>query len=364
MVVENDIADGTTEPGSAGTLDAARNAGAVIGIDVGGTDLKGSVYDSTGAELLRLQRPTPVGDGVPAVVTAIVDLVQELRSRTGPATPVRGVGLIFPGVVEAAAGMARYSVNIGWRDLPLRDLVSERVGLPVAIDHDVRAGGLAELTLGAARGAREALFVPIGTGIAGAVISGGAVVTGARQMAGEIGHIPVCPDGELCACGQRGCTETYASASALPRRYAAAAAAQQAPAAAAAQQAPAAAAAQPLRAEDVLALAAAGDPLARTVFDEALTALGRALVTYTMLMDPSVIVIGGGMVRAGSALLDPLAEAVQRGLVWRDAPAIVAARFGSDAGRVGAALVGWQAVRRNQEVSTDAGGSYRQRHAV
>ncbi len=346
MVVENDIADGTTEPGSAGTLDAARNAGAVIGIDVGGTDLKGSVSDSTGAELLRLQRPTPVGDGVPAVVTAIVDLVQELRSRTGPATPVRGVGLIFPGVVEAAAGMARYSVNIGWRDLPLRDLVSERVGLPVAIDHDVRAGGLAELTLGAARGAREALFVPIGTGIAGAVISGGVVVTGARQMAGEIGHIPVCPDGELCACGQRGCTETYASASALPRRYAAAAAA------------------QPLRAEDVLALAAAGDPLARTVFDEALTALGRALVTYTMLMDPSVIVIGGGMVRAGSALLDPLAEAVQRGLVWRDAPAIVAARFGSDAGRVGAALVGWQAVRRNHEVSTDAGGSYRQRHAV
>ncbi len=364
MAVENDIADGTTEPGSAGTLDAARNAGAVIGIDVGGTHLKGSVSDSTGAELLRLQRPTPVGEGVPAVVTAIVDLVQELRSRTGPATPVRGVGLIFPGVVEAAAGMARYSVNIGWRDLPLRDLVSERVGLPVAIDHDVRAGGLAELTLGAARGAREALFVPIGTGIAGAVISGGVVVTGARQMAGEIGHIPVCPDGELCACGQRGCTETYASASALPRRYAAAAAAQQTPAAAAAQQAPAAAAAQPLRAEDVLALAAAGDPLARTVFDEALTALGRALVTYTMLMDPSVIVIGGGMVRAGSALLDPLAEAVQRGLVWRDAPAIVAARFGSDAGRVGAALVGWQAVRRNHEVSTDAGGSYRQRHAV
>lgn len=344
------VEDGS--PGAAATLDAAQNAGAVIGIDVGGTGLKGSVSDSTGAELLRLQRPTPVGDGVPAVVTAIVELVQELRSRTGPATPVRGVGLIFPGVVEAAAGMARYSVNIGWRDLPLRDLVSERVGLPVAIDHDVRAGGLAELTLGAARGAREALFVPIGTGIAGAVISGGVVVTGARQMAGEIGHIPVRPDGELCACGQRGCTETYASASALPRRYLAAKAAGQP------------GGHKPLRAEDVLALAAAGDPLARTVFDEALTALGRALVTYTMLMDPSVIVIGGGMVGAGSALLDPLAEAVQRGLVWRDAPAIVAARFGSDAGRVGAALVGWQAVRRDHEVSTDAGGRYRQRYAV
>lgn len=324
-------------------------AGAVIGIDVGGTDLKGSVSDGSGAELFRLQRPTPVADGVPDVITAIVDLIQALRSGTAAAVPVRGIGLIFPGVVDSAAGIARYSVNIGWRNLPLREIVSARVGLPVAIDHDVRAGGLAELALGAACGAREALFVPIGTGIAGAVISNGVVVTGTQNMAGEIGHIPVYPDGELCACGQRGCTETYASASALPRRYAAAAA-DQTHAAAAADQTRAGAAADravPLRAEDVIALAAAGDPVARTVFDEAITALGRALVTYTMLMDPSIIVIGGGMVRAGSVLLDPLADAVRSGLTWRKAPTIVAARFGSDAGRVGAALVGWQAVRRD-----------------
>lgn len=349
MVVEGGLA------GAAGTLD-----GAVIGVDVGGTDLKGSVSDGSGTELSRLRRRTPVADGVPAVVTAIVDLVEELRSGTDPAVPVRGIGLIFPGVVEATAGMARYSVNIGWRDLPLREIVSERVGLPVAIDHDVRAGGLAELTLGAARGSREALFLPIGTGIAGAVISNGVVVTGAQHTAGEIGHIPVYPDGERCACGQRGCTETYASASALPRRYAAAAADQTRAAAADQRQAAAAepGSTLPVRAEDVIALAAAGDPLARTVFDEAITALGRALVTYTMLMDPSVIVVGGGMVRAGSALLDPLADAVRSGLTWRDAPAIVAARFGSDAGRVGAALVGWQAVQRD-----DSDGGYRQPHA-
>lgn len=308
---------------------------------MGGTDLKGSVSDGFGAELLRLQRPTPVADGVPAVITAIVNLIESLCSGTAAAVPVRGIGLIFPGVVDSAAGMARYSVNIGWRNLPLREIVSARAGLPVAIDHDVRAGGLAELTLGAARGAQEALFVPIGTGIAGAVISNGVVVTGTQNMAGEIGHIPVYPDGEVCACGQRGCTETYASASALPRRYAAAAA-DQTRAAAAADQA------VPSRAEDVIALAAAGDPVARTVFDEAITALGRALVTYTMLMDPSIIVIGGGMVRAGSVLLDPLADAVRSGLTWRKPPAIVAARFGSDAGRVGAALVGWQAVRRDR----------------
>lgn len=345
----------------------------MIGIDVGGTDLKGSVSDSSGAEFFRLQRRTPVADGVPAVVNAIVDLVEELRSGADPAVPVRGIGLIFPGVVEAAAGMARYSVNIGWRNLPLRDIVSERVGLPVAIDHDVRAGGLAELTLGAARGAEEALFLPIGTGIAGAVISNGVLVTGARHMTGEIGHIPVYPDGEVCACGQRGCTETYASASALPRRYAAAAANRAAAAAAEPRST------LPLRAEDVIALAAAGDPLARTVFDEAITALGRALVTYTMLMDPSVIVVGGGLVRAGSALLDPLVDAVRRGLTWREPPAIVAARFGSDSGRVGAALVGWQAVRagitRTDDHSQDgdhseddatagSGGGYRQRHAL
>jgi glucokinase len=308
-------------------LDPRSAAGGVVAaLDVGGTAIKSALTSSAGVELLHSQRQTPVSAGVDAVVDAIVDSVAELRVRAQ--ADVVGVGLIFPGVVEAEAGIARYSANIGWRDLPIRDIVSERVGLPVAIEHDVRAGGLAELRLGAARGTSEALFLPIGTGIAGAIITGGRVISGPTAMAGEIGHIPVVPDGELCACGQRGCTENYASAAALVRRYRRLA------------SLPDAAVVQ---AEDVIALAGKGDQAATQVFNDAVTALGRALVTYTLLMDPELIVIGGGLANAGAVLLSPLVDQLEQGLAWRNAPPLRPAHFGAGAGRIGAALIGWSA---------------------
>jgi len=306
---------------------------AVIAVDVGGTAIKAAVADADGVEIIRTRRPTPVADGVPAVLDALVDLIAQLRSRAAPEFAVRGVGLIFPGVVDSAAGIACYSANLGWRDLPIRDLIGERTGLPVAIDHDVRAAGLAEARLGAARDVDDALYLAIGTGISGAVISGGTVLTGAASMAGEIGHLPAVPNGEQCRCGQRGCTETYASAAALGRRYLAAGGAP-------------VSTGRSVCAQDVLARAAAGDPIAIAIFDDAITALGRALTSYTMLLDPSLIVVGGGLVGAGPALLGPLAAALGRGLAWRPAPPLVPARFGADSGRRGAALVGWQAHHR------------------
>ena len=150
-----------------------------------------------------------------------IDTVVELRNHVPEAGRLRAVGLVVPGVVDAQHGIAVYATNIGWRDLPIRQIVSEAVGLPVILDHDVRAAGLAELELGAGRGALEMLFVALGTGIAAAVITRGRLATGATGMAGELGHLPVVPDGEWCACGQRGCTETYASGAALSRRYSA-----------------------------------------------------------------------------------------------------------------------------------------------
>ncbi|MGI8666463.1 MAG: ROK family protein, partial [Jatrophihabitans sp.] len=170
------------------------------------------------------------------------------------------------------------------------------------------------------------------------------LVTGARNLAGEIGHLPAVPDGELCACGQHGCVETYASASALPRRYLAATGAQ--PPAAEGVRAEGVRAegvrAEGVRAEQVLARAAAGDPVARTVYEQALTALARAMISYVLLLDPALVVIGGGLSLAGDQLLVPLADRIQAGLSWRAAPRLVTARFGADSGRVGAALVGWR----------------------
>jgi glucokinase len=302
---------------------------AVIALDVGGTDIKAAVSDADGGELVRSQCPTPVSDGV---LDALVGQIEQLRRQAEPGHRIRGVGLICAGLVDPVAGIARYSTNIGWRDVPLRDVISDRTGLPVAIEHDVRAAGLAEARLGAARGAGTALYVSIGTGISAAVILDGAVLPGSAGMAGEMGHLPALPDGERCACGQRGCAEAYASGAALPRRYLAAGGAP-------------AAAGQPLRAQEVLARAAAGDRAAVAVFGDAITALGRALISCTLLLDPSLIVIGGGVAGAGPALFQPLAAELSRGLAWRTAPPLVPARFGADSGRRGAALVGWQAHR-------------------
>jgi glucokinase len=296
----------------------------VIGVDVGGTTVKAALLDSDGREHGRSERPTLRYVGPDSIVATIIDAVVELQRHLPEAGRLRAVGLVVPGVVDAQHGIAVYATNLGWRDLPIRQLVAEAVGLPVILDHDVRAAGLAELELGAGRGAHEMLFVALGTGIAAAVITRGQLATGATGMAGELGHLPVFPDGEWCACGQRGCTETYASGAALARRYSAVSGI------------------SGVSASEVLSRASAGDDLARRIFSDAVTALGRALVNYILIMDPEMIIIGGGLADSGAALLGPLTSEVQDGLAWRSAPPISGGRFGADAGRRGAALLAWR----------------------
>lgn len=303
----------------------AVESAAVLAVDVGGTTIKAALCDRDCTVLATASHTTPVAEGVPAVVGAICEAIEELAGRAAAARlAVAGVGLILPGAVDAAAGIARYSVNIGWRDLPIRDQVGERTGLPVAIEHDVRAAGLAEARLGAARGLPDVLFVGIGTGIAAASIVGGRLVSGADNLAGEIGHLSAVPDGERCRCGLRGCAENYASGAAIARRYRERAG-------------------RPATTAEVISLAEHGDAVAGAVFDEALTALARTLTGCVLLLDPALIVLGGGLSLAGDTLLGPLAERVAAGLAWRKPVPLRAARFGDQSGRIGAALIGWQA---------------------
>jgi glucokinase len=283
----------------------------VVALDVGGTLMKGAVVDRDGTATAVEQRPTP---RQPDTVDGILRFAADLRDAAG--TP-DSVGLAVPGIVDEERGVARYSTNLGWRDLPLRDIATERLGLPVALVHDVRAGALAESQFGAARGVADFLFLPIGTGIAGTVFLGGEPYRGTDGMAGEIGHAPVPVGDEPCACGQRGCLETYASAAALVRRYG-----------------------QPgLSAADVIA---STDPKARKVFDDAIHALAFALTTYTMLLDPALIVIGGGLAEAGDTLLDPLRSELTARIAWRLPPRVVKAALGASAGRLGAAIAAWR----------------------
>lgn len=290
---------------------------AVLALDVGGTGMKAAVIDEHGTELRALERATPTSDGPDAVVAALRALARDLVD-----SDVAAVGVVVPGSVDVAAGIARYSANIGWRDVPLRDLLLADLALPVTLEHDVRGAGVAEETIGATRGIANCLVVMIGTGIAGVIRSGGATVRGATDLAGEIGHIPVYPDGETCACGQRGCLETYASAAALARRYES----------------------RTGRRSDARTIAATRttDPAADAVWAEAAQALGIALATYTMLLDPTTIVLGGGLSEAGNALVDPVRTELERRLTWRPAPALERSPLGARAGQLGAAVLAWQ----------------------
>ncbi|MGC5011804.1 ROK family protein [Streptosporangium sp. DT93] len=339
----------------------------VVALDVGGTSMKGGIVTRSGEILRTGRRATPRDRGPAAVIAEIRSFVSDLAA-SGGGTPA-GVGLAVPGLVNA--GTALYSANIGWHDVPATDLVP--LDVPVLLGHDVRTGGLAESVLGAGRELTDFLFLPIGTGIAGATILRGEPYGGTAGWAGEIGHIPVLPEGERCACGQIGCLETYASASAVARRYSARlagapprpegvtpaapstvpeAVAATGPARAAAEQV-AATGPAPVTAEQVAALTAAGDPLATEIWGDAVEALSLALATYTLLLDPSAIVLGGGLAEAGPLLSVPLAERLGARLAFRDAPPLRRAALGMSAGMLGAALLGWRAAG-----VTDAGDTW------
>ncbi|OKI24735.1 ROK family protein, partial [Streptomyces sp. CB03911] len=212
----------------------------VIALDVGGTGMKAALLAQDGSVLFEARRPTGREHGTDAVVTAILDFAADLadegRGRFGSDPLAAGVAV--PGTLDEKNGIAVFSANLGWRDLPLRKLLGERLAgkdgtaMPVALGHDVRSGGLAEGRLGAGRGVDRFLFIALGTGIAGAIGIGGRIEAGAHGYGGEIGHVVVRPGGPACGCGARGCLETLASASAVSRAWAAASGDPQADAAA------------------------------------------------------------------------------------------------------------------------------------
>ncbi len=196
----------------------------VIALDVGGTGMKAALVGAGGELLHQARRPTGRERGSDAVVEGILGFAADLRAHgiRELGEPASAAGVAVPGIVDEAEGIAAFAANLGWRDVPLRALLTERLGgVPVALGHDVRTGGLAEGRIGAGRGADRFLFVPLGTGIAGAIGIDGRVEAGAHGFAGEIGHIVVRPGGAACPCGQRGCLERFASASAVSQAWAA-----------------------------------------------------------------------------------------------------------------------------------------------
>lgn len=297
-----------------------------VAVDVGGTGLKCALVDTAGVVRFALRRDTGRERGPDAVVDTIVATAAELadRARGDGLTPI-AAGVVVPGVVDEVAGVATWSANLGLRDVPIRDLVGRRLGLPTALGHDVRAGALAEARLGAGRTTRRMLFVAIGTGIAGGYVLDGRIDPGAHGAGGEIGHIVVRTGAGAapCGCGGVGCLEAHASAAAIARAYAGTAPGDD----------------TDVSAAQVAERVGRGEPRAVEVWQAAIGALADGLLTGIALFDPRVIVLGGGLAEAGQILLDPLGEALERRRTFHRLPELALAELGDEAGCQGAALL-------------------------
>lgn len=303
--------------------DETHDEATVLAVDIGGTTVKGAVLDRAGSVVARRAAPTfAVPGNAFASVAALVAQLHEAAAARGR-RPV-GIGLASPGLVDAAAGVVTYAANLGWSGMPLRDRLQDRFGLPVALEHDARAGALAERATHPedTAGYTDFVFVPIGTGVSAAVVSGGVLVRGGSGAAGELGHVPVVPGGEPCACGQRGCVEAYASARSVVERY-------RRRGGRSATSAP----------ELVACLEV--DTVARQVWGEAVDALALGVAGLTAVLDPTTVVVGGGLSSAGDALLDPLERRLRDQLTWRAPPRLVRSVLGPRAGLVGTALLAW-----------------------
>ena len=306
----------------------------VIGIDAGGTKLLGGVVDEALVVHHRVHR-TWRGADRQETLDIFVEAVEEVRAA---APDVQAVGFGIPSLVDFGRGLSVWSNHLPIDDVPFRDLMSERLGLPVVVDNDANAAVLAEHRRGAAQGAEHAVLIALGTGIGGGLVLNGRLYRGAHGFGGELGHLVVDHDGEDCPgeCPGRGCLEVLASGRAVGRAGEAAAA--RTPDTTLGRRL---ASGQEIPGGLVTELAHDGDAQAVAVLDEIGRRLGAGLCGLVNVFDPDVLVVGGGAVAGGDLLLGPARQVVAERALPPVAAAvrIVAAHFGEESGMLGAALL-------------------------
>lgn len=304
-----------------------------IGVDLGGTKMLLGVLDA-GAEAVWESRESSSGESEEELVELLLREVGEARAARGD---VGVIGMGIPATIDHDKGVAISAVNLPIENLPLRDLVSERTGLPSFLDNDANVAALAEQLFGAARGARNAIMLTIGTGVGGGLVLGGEIYRGSTGAGAELGHMTIEMDGPLCQgnCPSRGCIETFASGTALGRDGRAAA--EREPESALGKLL---AAGEQVDGKAVTEAARAGDATAIGVFDLVGKRLGVALANFANIFEPEVIVVGGGVMAAGDLLLEPArVELAARALPPMNRTPVVPAALGEDAGMVGAAAM-------------------------
>jgi glucokinase len=307
--------------------------GLTVGIDVGGTKIAGGVVDEQGHILATARRESPATD-TDAIEHAIEELVAELRTDH----EVVAVGVGAAGFVDSKRSTVLFAPNLAWRDEPLRTDLEKRIDLPVVIENDANAAAWGEFTFGAGEDVQDTLLVTVGTGVGGGIVLNGQLHRGAFGVAAEIGHMRVVPDGRICGCGNRGCWEQYASGTALVRDTKEQAG--QGSLIARGLLDRAGGVVDDISGPLITEAAREGDSFAREQLASLGKWLGEGIASLTAVLDPAVVVIGGGVSEAGDLLLDPVRAHFKANLTgrhYRPELEVRAALLGNKAGMIGAA---------------------------
>ena len=316
-----------------------RGNGEAIGIDVGGTKINAFRVTRDGTVAERTSRPTPADDEA-ATLSAMVELARSLLT-----SDVIAVGVGAAGMIDSKEGVLGFAPNLAWRNLPIAERMRDALGLPCQVDNDASMAAYGEFRFGAGRGYRHLLLVTVGTGLGGGIVSDGRLFRGANGFASEIGHIIVEPGGPLCGCGNHGCWEQVAAGRAIDRMGREEAREHE---------------------HSILRRLAGGDPdevtgelvtqaamqdddAAKRILAEAGRRLGQGIAGLVNVLDPQIVVVGGGAIVAGDLLLDPARAAfldAVEGPEYRPRVPIVPAELGNDAGAVGAATLALEELGR------------------
>jgi glucokinase len=275
-----------------------------LAVDLGGTHIRVAVVTASGQLSHRRDIATDAPDGPDAVIDRMARLIGEGAAEAGLGDDVP-VGVASPGPLDTRTGVVLFTPNLpGWRDVPLVDKLATATRRRVALANDGNCGALGEVRFGAAKGVDDLVYIALGTGIGGGIVTGGHLIDGLRGMAGEVGHVVVAMDGPRCTCGAIGCLESFASGWAIRRE------AELVSRTADGEGILRAAAGGPLHAGVVAAAARAGDAAALQILGRAGRALGAAMGAFANIFNPKSIVIGGGVAHLGELLLEPARAAM------------------------------------------------------
>ncbi|SES84390.1 ROK family protein [Anaerobranca gottschalkii] len=306
----------------------------IIGVDLGGTNIAAALVKKDGSIIKKISNPTEANKGKDVVITNLIATIEELLGYVDHNKKIKGIGIGIPGVCDIEKGLVKFAPNLFWENVEIVKILESKFNLPVFIDNDANAAALGEVWCGAGKGKRDIVCITLGTGVGCGIILNGEIFHGAGNGAGELGHITVKEDGPKCNCGNNGCLEVLVAAPAIAKKGKDALLKGDTLLRDITDL-------EKLTAKDVFDAAKKGDKICLDIIKDVANNLGLAIANVINILNPQMIIIGGGVAAAGDILFKPLEEVVaKRALkdLYKDVE-IVPAQLGNDAGIIGAAAL-------------------------